>query len=79
YLNLSRAAKLLVIAPKTLRLAAEAGEIDAIHPLPDGLWIFSREVLASSKAQMIVTRAARAEKHPTGHHPDQQNLFSSTT
>jgi hypothetical protein len=36
WLNLSNAAKLLQIAPKTLRLAAEAGEIEAIHPLPDG-------------------------------------------
>jgi hypothetical protein len=27
--------RLLRIAPKTLRLAAEAGEIEAIHPLPD--------------------------------------------
>ena len=35
WLNLSNAAKLLHIAPKTLRLAAEAGEIEAIHPLAD--------------------------------------------
>ena len=41
WLNLSNAAKLLRIAPKTLRLAAEAGEIEAIHPLPDGPWIFA--------------------------------------
>jgi len=36
YLNLSKAARLLSITTKTLRLAAEAGEIDALHPLPDG-------------------------------------------
>ncbi|WP_247774291.1 hypothetical protein [Bradyrhizobium sp. 192] len=36
WLNLSNAAKLLKIAPKTLRLAAEAGEIEAFHPLSDG-------------------------------------------
>src|SRR4029077_20485309 len=36
WLNLSNAARLLKVAPKTLRLAAEAGEIQAIHPLPDG-------------------------------------------
>ena len=45
WLNLSNAAKLLQIAPKTLRLAAEAGEIEAIHPLPDGPWIFARAAL----------------------------------
>ena len=32
WLNLGNAAKLLKIAPKTLRLAAEAGEIEAFHP-----------------------------------------------
>jgi hypothetical protein len=41
WLNLSKAAKLLEIAPKTLRLAAEAGEVEALHPLPDGPWIFA--------------------------------------
>src|SRR5436190_12762905 len=45
------AAKLLQIAPKTLRLAAEAGEIEAIHPLADGPWIFARAALTTSAAQ----------------------------
>ena len=36
WLNLSDAARLLKVAPKTLRLAAEAGEIGANRPLPDG-------------------------------------------
>lgn len=35
WLNLSDAVRLLKVAPKTLRLAAEAGQIDAVHPLPD--------------------------------------------
>ncbi len=46
WLNLSNAARLLHISPRTLRLAAQAGEIDAIHPLPDGPWIFSRAALS---------------------------------
>ena len=44
WLNLGNAAKLLKIAPKTLRLAAKAGEIEAFHPLSDGPWIFARAV-----------------------------------
>jgi len=48
WLNLGNAAKLLKIAPKTLRLAAEAGEIEAIHPLSDGPWIFARTSLDNS-------------------------------
>jgi DNA invertase Pin-like site-specific DNA recombinase len=79
WLNLSKAALLLKIASKTLRLAAEAGEISAIHPLPDGPWIFSRAALSSPAAHAIAGRARHNPKYPTGSQPDQQNLFSSTT
>jgi hypothetical protein len=79
WLNLSRAARLLEIAPKTLRLAAEVGEIRAIHPLPDGPWIFSRADLSSSAALAIAERARQNPKYPTGSHSAQQNLFSSIT
>jgi DNA invertase Pin-like site-specific DNA recombinase len=79
WLNLSNAARLLRVAPKTLRLAAEAGEIEAIHPLLDGPWIFSRAALATPLACAITERARKNPKYPTGSHPDQQNLFSSST
>lgn len=79
WLNLSKAAQLLKIAPKTLRLAAEAGEIEAIHPLPDGPWIFARAALTTSAAQSITERARQNPKYPAGSHPDQQSLFSSIT
>jgi len=49
WLNLNKAAGLLGIAPKTLRLAVEAGEIEASHPLPDGPWIFSRSTLGAPR------------------------------
>jgi DNA invertase Pin-like site-specific DNA recombinase len=79
WLNLSRAARLLKITPKTLRLAAEAGEIEAVHPLPDGPWIFSRASLTDTAAQTIAERARQNPKYPAGSHPDQQNLFASIT
>src|SRR3954468_219348 len=79
WLNLSNAAKLLKIAPKTLRLAAEAGEIEAIHPLSDGPWIFARAALTTSAAQAIAERARLNPKYPAGSHPNQQSLFSSIT
>jgi DNA invertase Pin-like site-specific DNA recombinase len=78
WLNLGDAARLMKIAPKTLRLAAEAGEIDAIHPMPDGPWIFSRVDLSSSTARAITERARQNPKYPTGSHPDQQTLFPSS-
>ena len=79
WLNLNKAARLLGVAPKTLRIAAEADEIEGIHPLPDGPWIFSRLALGEPAAQRIVHRARQNSKYPAGSHPDQQSLFSSTT
>jgi Recombinase/Recombinase zinc beta ribbon domain len=79
YLNLSKAARLLGITPKTLRIAAESGEIEALHPLPEGPWIFSRSAVTGSEAQKIVMRARTSASCPTGLHPDQQSLFSSIT
>jgi hypothetical protein len=79
WLNLGNAAKLLQIAPKTLRLAAEAGEIEAIHHLPDGPWIFARAALTTATGRSITERARQNPRYPTGSNPDQQNLFSSNT
>src|SRR6201998_3006084 len=79
WLNLSKAAAYLQISSKTLRLAAECGEIDALHPVPDGPWILSRAVLDSTAAKALVHRTRNRAKHPSGPDPDQQNLFSSIT
>jgi hypothetical protein len=79
WLNLSDAAKLLKVAPKTLRLAAEAGEVEASHPLPDGPWIFARCALATEAARAVTERARQNPRYPAGSHPAQQNLFSSMT
>jgi hypothetical protein len=79
WLNLNRAAALLRISPKTLRLAVEAGRIDAVHPLPDGPWIFSRAALGGPAALGIVNQARRNPNHPAGSPPDQETLPFSTT
>ncbi len=79
WLNLTQAAAHLGVSPKMLRLAAERGEITAIHPLADGPWIFSRADLDGSAAKEIAARAERSAKYPTGPHPDQQTLFPSMT
>ena len=78
WLNLSDAARLLKVAPKTLRLAAEAGEIEAVHPLSDGPWLFARATLATDAGRSIADRARQKRKYPTGSHPGQQSLFAST-
>jgi DNA invertase Pin-like site-specific DNA recombinase len=79
WLNLNKAAALLRVSPKTLRLAVEAGRIDAMHPLPDGPWIFSRAALAGPAALDIVSQASRNPNHPAGSPPGQEALPLSTT
>ena len=64
---------------KTLRLAAEPGEIEAIHPLPDGPWIFRRAELGGPPHDASSIAPRQNPKHPAGSHPDQQNLFPSMT
>ncbi|SEP38680.1 hypothetical protein SAMN05216228_11661 [Rhizobium tibeticum] len=79
WLNLGDAARLLGVAPKTLRLAAEAGEIEGIHPLPNGPWVFSRSKLTTPEARQILVRARQNPRHPSGSPPDQETLFLSMT
>lgn len=79
WLNLSDAARLLKVSPKTLRLAAEVGEIEGRQPLSDGPWIFARAALATDAARLIVERARRNARYPAGPGRDQQNLFPSMT
>jgi DNA invertase Pin-like site-specific DNA recombinase len=79
WLNLSQAAALVGIAARTLRLAAERGEIEAKHPLEDGPWIFSRATLDSSAVRALVLRTKGRPTHPAVPDPAQQSLFSSRT
>ena len=69
WLNLNNAARLLQVAPKTLRVAAEVGEIEELHPLPDGPWIFSRALLSTAPARAITERARQNPKAPPDRIP----------
>jgi hypothetical protein len=72
WLNLTRAAAHLGVSPKTLRIAAESAEIKALHPLPEGPWIFSLVSLDEPSA-------LASPRHPAGLLQAQDGLFSSTT
>jgi Recombinase zinc beta ribbon domain len=58
WMNLTEAARQLHMSSRTLRVAAERGEIAAEHPLPDGPWVFNRDELASTAATTLVNRVA---------------------
>lgn len=79
WLNLSDAAAIIGVAPRTLRLAAERREIDGTHPLPEGPWLFRRTDLDGPAGQALTLRTKGDRKHPALPDPAQQNLFPSTT
>jgi DNA invertase Pin-like site-specific DNA recombinase len=56
WMNLTEAAAVLGISPRTLRLAVERGEIQADHPLADGPWVFQRQALETEAAATLVAR-----------------------
>jgi hypothetical protein len=79
WLNLTEAARLVGVSPRTLRLAVEQGELHAEHPLPDGPWIFRRDQLTTDAARIIATRAARRSRRPAIPTENQPTLDLSTT
>jgi DNA invertase Pin-like site-specific DNA recombinase len=79
WLNLSQAAALVGVAARTLRLAAEQGAVEALHPLPDGPWVFSRAALDAPSTRGLVQQVRSRSKHPAVQDPAQQSLFASTT
>ena len=78
-MNLTQAAEFLGLSQKTLRIAAEHGEIEAEHPLADGPWVFNRSSLQTEVARKLVDRARSRRTAPTGPSDGQQNLFLSMT
>jgi hypothetical protein len=57
------------VASKTLRLAAEAGEIKDIHPLPEGPRIFCRTELDGSAARTLQNERGKIQNTPRDHIP----------
>lgn len=79
WMNLSEAARLLHVAPRTLRLAVERGEVKAEHPLADGPWIFKRDALETDATAALAARAHLHANRPAVPPAGQRNLqFSST-
>lgn len=60
WMNLTEAAAFLHVSPRTVRLAVDAGEIHAEHPLSDGPWLFRRQELMTESIQRMAQRARRS-------------------
>ncbi len=79
WINLSDAAALLDISPRTLRLAIDRGEIPADHPFADGPWVISRHILEAKAAQTLKQRARTGPRKPTVLLFEQHQYLFSTT
>jgi len=79
WLNLTEAARLVGVCPRTLRLAVDHGELTAAHPLPDGPWIFNRAELQSDKVAKLVARVRARQRAPAVSNQEQGILDLSTT
>jgi hypothetical protein len=60
------------VAPHTLQLAAERGDIDTHHPLKDGPWLFRRTDLDRPAAKNLLPHVRNNPKHPAVPDPEQQ-------
>lgn len=70
WLNLTEAAADIGVSPKTLRLAAERGEIPVIHPLPVGPWMFrGKDLLDPAFRLRIGGDRHRPATRPDSNHP----------
>jgi DNA invertase Pin-like site-specific DNA recombinase len=79
WMNLTEAAAFLHVSPRTVRLAVDAGEIHAEHPLSDGPWLFSRQELMTESVQQMAQRARRGGRRAAIPSENQNDFqFSST-
>jgi hypothetical protein len=79
WMNLTRAAAVLGVSPKTLRVAAEQRQIEAEHPLEEGPWLFMSSTLQSEAAKCLVDRVRSRRATPAGQRNRQPDLFASMT
>jgi hypothetical protein len=79
WMNLTETAQHLHMSSRTVRIAAERGDIAAEHPLPDGPWVFNRDELNSAQSTSFAERVARRQAGAAVPGAGQATLeFSST-
>jgi len=79
WMNLTDAAALLDVSPRTLRLAIDRGDISADHPFADGPWIISRDVMEGESAQALKRRVSQGTRRPAVPDSQQEESLFSTT
>jgi hypothetical protein len=78
-MNLTEAAARLGVSPKTLRRAAEGGEIAAMHPFHDAPWIFRRADIDDPGFRERFEKRVNSKMEPARPDPRQLDLAIPTT
>jgi DNA invertase Pin-like site-specific DNA recombinase len=79
WMNLTDAATLLDVSPRTLRLAIDRGDIAADHPFADGPWVISRDELDGESGQALKRRVSQGARRPSVPDSQQEEILFSTT
>jgi hypothetical protein len=79
WMTLTQAAEFAGISPKTLRRAVEKQEIQALHPLSRGPWVFNHADLDTAKAKEMFQRVRGQSTESAGPNLGQLPLSLSTT
>ena len=78
WLNLTKAPPISASAPKRFGLQPKAPTIEALHPLPDGPWIFSRATLDGyGRARSASASSTRQTPHGTAPQSGKSLRFSN--
>ena len=79
WMCLREAAAHLGLSPRPLRRAAVAGEVESLHPLADGPWIFKQEDIRKPGALAMIERVKQNRKGGAVQAPGQLSLLGSGT
>ena len=75
WMTLKQASAFVGVSPRTLRLAAESGEVKSLHPLPFGNWIFQRKDLETPEVKSRFANCRPGRRCPTIPNSKQLNLM----
>ena len=75
WMTLKQASAFVGVSPRTLRIAAENGEVKSLHPLPFGNWIFQRKDLETPEVKRRFANCRPGRRCPEIPNPKQLNLM----
>ena len=78
WMNLTQAAAYVDLAPVSLRRVVERGGVPAMHPMPEGPWVFQREDLDDPGARRAFRQVQNRRQGGGVQDPGQLSLFEST-